>query len=126
MSIEVKDLLKVYGTQKAVNNISFAIGKGEIVGFLGPNGAGKSNFISLFTFLQNLQEDEATCLVITNQSNIQWLRSSSLLILKNNFYQYADELIFEGTNSSLFFKTSNAFFSAVNFFEASASSFLPI
>lgn len=53
----------------------------------------------VFTFLQNLQEDEATCLVITNQSNIQWLRSSSLLILKNNFYQYADELIFEGTNS---------------------------
>src|SRR5678810_10240 len=42
MSIEVKNLLKVYGEQKAVNDISFSVGKGEIVGFLGPNGAGKS------------------------------------------------------------------------------------
>jgi ABC-2 type transport system ATP-binding protein len=40
MSIEVKNLLKVYGEQKAVNDISFKVGKGEIVGFLGPNGAG--------------------------------------------------------------------------------------
>jgi len=49
MSIEVKDLLKVYGTQKAVNNISFTIGKGEIVGFLGPNGAGKSTTMKIIT-----------------------------------------------------------------------------
>ena len=49
MSIEVKDLLKVYGTQKAVNNISFTIGKGEIVGFLGPNGAGKSTTMKIVT-----------------------------------------------------------------------------
>ena len=36
MSIEVKNLLKQYGEQKAVNNISFKVDKGEIVGFLGP------------------------------------------------------------------------------------------
>ena len=49
MSIEVKDLLKTYGSQKAVNNISFSIGKGEIVGFLGPNGAGKSTTMKIVT-----------------------------------------------------------------------------
>ena len=49
MSIEVKNLLKVYGEQKAVNNISFTINKGEIVGFLGPNGAGKSTTMKIIT-----------------------------------------------------------------------------
>src|ERR1043165_9274882 len=49
MSIEVSDLLKVYGEQKAVNKISFKINKGEIVGFLGPNGAGKSTTMKILT-----------------------------------------------------------------------------
>jgi ABC-2 type transport system ATP-binding protein len=49
MSIEVKNLLKVYGEQKAVNNISFSVKKGEIVGFLGPNGAGKSTTMKIIT-----------------------------------------------------------------------------
>jgi ABC-2 type transport system ATP-binding protein len=49
MSIEVKNLLKVYGEQKAVNNISFSVNKGEIVGFLGPNGAGKSTTMKIIT-----------------------------------------------------------------------------
>lgn len=49
MSIEIKDLLKVYGEQKAVNHISFKVEKGEIVGFLGPNGAGKSTTMKIIT-----------------------------------------------------------------------------
>lgn len=49
MSIKVENLLKVYGEQKAVNNISFAANKGEIVGFLGPNGAGKSTTMKILT-----------------------------------------------------------------------------
>ena len=49
MSIEVKNLLKVYGEQRAVNNISFKVDKGEIVGFLGPNGAGKSTTMKIIT-----------------------------------------------------------------------------
>ncbi len=49
MSIEVRNLLKIYGEQKAVNNISFKVGKGEIVGFLGPNGAGKSTTMKIIT-----------------------------------------------------------------------------
>ena len=49
MSIEVKNLLKEYGGQKAVNDISFKVDKGEIVGFLGPNGAGKSTSMKIIT-----------------------------------------------------------------------------
>ncbi len=49
MSIVVENLLKQYGEQKAVNNISFNIQKGEIVGFLGPNGAGKSTTMKMIT-----------------------------------------------------------------------------
>jgi ABC-2 type transport system ATP-binding protein len=54
MSIEVKNLTKIYGEQRAVNDISFKIGNGEIVGFLGPNGAGKSTTMKMLTcFLQS-------------------------------------------------------------------------
>lgn len=49
MSIEVTNLLKKYGEQKAVDNISFNVGKAEIVGFLGPNGAGKSTTMKIVT-----------------------------------------------------------------------------
>ena len=49
MSITIKGLTKVYGEQKAVNNISININRGEIVGFLGPNGAGKSTTMKIIT-----------------------------------------------------------------------------
>jgi ABC-2 type transport system ATP-binding protein len=49
MSVKVSQLTKLYGEQKAVNNISFEINTGEIVGFLGPNGAGKSTTMKMLT-----------------------------------------------------------------------------
>lgn len=49
MSIEVSGLGKNYGTQKAVDQLSFVLNKGEIVGFLGPNGAGKSTTMKMIT-----------------------------------------------------------------------------
>lgn len=49
MSIEVTGVSKFYGTQKALNNVSFHVSKPEIVGFLGPNGAGKSTMMKILT-----------------------------------------------------------------------------
>jgi ABC-2 type transport system ATP-binding protein len=49
MSLNINSLTKIYGTQVAVNNISFELKKGEIVGFLGPNGAGKSTTMKMIT-----------------------------------------------------------------------------
>ena len=49
MSITVNHLTKIYGTQKAVDDISFTVDKAEIVGFLGPNGAGKSTTMKMIT-----------------------------------------------------------------------------
>jgi ABC-2 type transport system ATP-binding protein len=49
MSIEVNNVSKSYGAQKALDNISFSVKKGEIVGFLGPNGAGKSTLMKILT-----------------------------------------------------------------------------
>src|SRR5258707_5760787 len=49
MSLQVNNLTKTYGQQRAVDNISFSINKGEIVGFLGPNGAGKSTTMKVAT-----------------------------------------------------------------------------
>lgn len=49
MSIQVKSLNKTFGEQKAINDISFSVETGEIVGFIGPNGAGKSTTMKIIT-----------------------------------------------------------------------------
>ncbi|MCJ8164981.1 gliding motility-associated ABC transporter ATP-binding subunit GldA [Pontibacter sp. E15-1] len=49
MSVEVKHLSKIYGTQHAVDDVSFTVEQGQIVGFLGPNGAGKSTTMKIAT-----------------------------------------------------------------------------
>jgi ABC-2 type transport system ATP-binding protein len=49
MSIVVQGVTKLYGSQKALDNVSFEIKTGEIVGFLGPNGAGKSTMMKIIT-----------------------------------------------------------------------------
>lgn len=49
MSVKVEQLTKVYGSQKALDNVSIDIVKGEIVGLLGPNGAGKSTLMKIIT-----------------------------------------------------------------------------
>ena len=49
MSITVKNVTKIFGTQKALDNVSFSMKQGEIVGLLGPNGAGKSTLMKIIT-----------------------------------------------------------------------------
>lgn len=49
MSIEVNSVTKLFGSQKALDNVSFRVNSGEIVGFLGPNGAGKSTMMKIIT-----------------------------------------------------------------------------
>ena len=66
MSIKVEQLTKVYGTQIALNKVSFNMKKGEIVGFLGPNGAGKSTMMKILTTFLNATEGKA----IVNDFNV--------------------------------------------------------
>ena len=59
MSIAIQNISKSYGTQKALDAISFSINKGEIVGFLGPNGAGKSTLMKILTTYLTADEGSA-------------------------------------------------------------------
>lgn len=59
MSIAIQNISKSYGTQKALDSISFSINKGEIVGFLGPNGAGKSTLMKILTTYLTADEGNA-------------------------------------------------------------------
>lgn len=61
MSITISNLTKTYGSQKAIDNISFDTGNNTIVGFLGPNGAGKSTTMKIVTGY--LQADSGTVTV---------------------------------------------------------------
>jgi ABC-2 type transport system ATP-binding protein len=49
MSIRVREVTKIYGSQRALSKVSFEVKEGEIVGFLGPNGAGKSTMMKIIT-----------------------------------------------------------------------------
>ncbi|MCB0433636.1 MAG: ATP-binding cassette domain-containing protein, partial [Mangrovimonas sp.] len=59
MSIEVENITKIYGSQKALDNVSFRVRKPEIVGFLGPNGAGKSTMMKILTTYLEASEGDA-------------------------------------------------------------------
>ena len=60
MSIVISNLTKNYGTQKAIDNISFQVNNNEIVGFLGPNGAGKSTTMKIVTGYLSADSGEAS------------------------------------------------------------------
>ena len=87
MSIEVKNLLKVYGEQKAVNDISFTVNKGEIVGFLGPNGAGKSTTMKIVTgYLRQTAGDTFVCGINVRERPLETKRKVGYLPEANALY----------------------------------------
>lgn len=74
MSIEVINISKNYGSQKALDSITFSVKKGEIVGFLGPNGAGKSTLMKILTTFLSADSGSATVNgndVVTNSKAVQ-------------------------------------------------------
>jgi ABC-2 type transport system ATP-binding protein len=87
MSIIVNNITKLYGTQKALNNVSFEIGKNEIVGFLGPNGAGKSTMMKILTCYIPATEGSATvCGFDTNDQSIEVRKQIGYLPEHNPLY----------------------------------------
>jgi ABC-2 type transport system ATP-binding protein len=87
MSISVTNLSKHYGAQKAVNSISFKVGKGEIVGFLGPNGAGKSTTMKMITGYLAADAGEITvCDIPANEHNTETKKKIGYLPEANPLY----------------------------------------
>ncbi len=87
MSIEVNNLIKVYGEQKAVNGISFKVNKGEIVGFLGPNGAGKSTTMKMITgYLQPSGGEALVCNIKVNDQSTETKQKIGYLPESNALY----------------------------------------
>lgn len=87
MTVETKNITKLFGKQKALDNVSFAIKKGELVGFLGPNGAGKSTMMKIITGYLPFDSGE---LFINNQKilsdNIEIKKSIGYLPEQNPLY----------------------------------------
>ncbi len=76
MSIQVKNISKTFGGQKALNNVSFELGRGEVVGFLGPNGAGKSTMMKVLTTYHEADEGEAFVNTFDVQKNKKEVQQS--------------------------------------------------
>ncbi len=87
MSIVVEQLVKIYGKQKAVNNISFEAKSGEIVGFLGPNGAGKSTTMKIATgYLPPTEGSVQVCGYEVSKNSMQVRRNIGYLPEHNPLY----------------------------------------
>ncbi len=72
MSIIVNNLTKIYGTQRAISNVSFEANKGEIIGFLGPNGAGKTTTMKIVTcFIPQTEGTASVCGFDTQQHSME-------------------------------------------------------
>lgn len=87
MSITVNKLTKSYGSQKAVDDISFTINKGEIVGFLGPNGAGKSTTMKIITgYLPASAGSANVCGIVVDENNNETKKKIGYLPEANPLY----------------------------------------
>ncbi len=87
MSIVIKSISKVYGAQKALDNVSLSIGEGEIVGLLGPNGAGKSTMMKILTcFIPPTEGSAEICGYDIFEHQMEIKRSVGYLSEQNPLY----------------------------------------
>jgi len=87
MSISVRNITKLYGTQRALSDVSFEIGAGEVVGFLGPNGAGKSTMMKVLTcFLPPSSGEAVVCGFSTRNQSMDVRRNVGYLPEHNPLY----------------------------------------
>lgn len=88
MSINLSNLTKTFGEQKAVNNISFVIPSGQVVGFLGPNGAGKSTTMKMITgYLPQTSGNIEVCGLNTAANSLDIKRKIGYLPESNPLYK---------------------------------------
>lgn len=87
MSIQVNNITKLYGEQKALNNVSFEIASNEIVGFLGPNGAGKSTMMKILTcYIPQTEGSAKVCGFDTQEQSIDVRKQIGYLPEHNPLY----------------------------------------
>ncbi|HMC98395.1 MAG TPA: gliding motility-associated ABC transporter ATP-binding subunit GldA [Flavobacteriales bacterium] len=87
MSISVRSITKLYGAQKALDDVSFEIGSKEVVGFLGPNGAGKSTMMRILTcFLPPSSGEASVCGFDTRTASMDVRRNVGYLPENNPLY----------------------------------------
>jgi ABC-2 type transport system ATP-binding protein len=87
LSIEVSKISKLYGTQKALDDISFKVDAGEIIGFLGPNGAGKSTMMKIITcFLPQSEGEIKVCGYDVVEQSLEVRRNVGYLPEHNPLY----------------------------------------
>lgn len=87
MSISAKNISKLYGTQKALDNVSFEVGLGQVVGFLGLNGAGKSTMMKILTcFIPQTSGSAGVCGYDVNEESIEVRKRIGYLPEHNPLY----------------------------------------
>jgi ABC-2 type transport system ATP-binding protein len=95
--IEAKGISKTFGTTRALKNISFAIGKGEIFGFIGPDGAGKTTLFRILTTLLLPDEGLITILGLDHKTGYKELRKN-IGYMPGRFSLYQDLSVEENLN----------------------------
>ena len=87
MALSVKNITKIYNGQKAIDNISFNINKGEIVGFLGPNGAGKTTTMKIIScFIPSSSGQVSVCDINVNSAPLKVKEKVGYLPENNPLY----------------------------------------
>ncbi len=88
MSVKVESLIKMYGTQKAVDNLSFEANKGEVLGFLGPNGAGKTTTMKIIScFIPQTAGKASICGYSTDEHPMEVRKKIGYLPEHNPLYK---------------------------------------